>query len=79
EGEVLVRVETLSAFAGHALLTGFGVSGSTNDGPQRILLRPGGNNASILTSQDDAPAGWAKPKVLKYTLAASGAKKLENP
>ncbi|MBM7093298.1 hypothetical protein JTP67_33300, partial [Streptomyces sp. S12] len=25
EGEVLVRVETLSAFAGHALLTGFGV------------------------------------------------------
>ncbi|MDQ6648384.1 MAG: PilC/PilY family type IV pilus protein [Pseudomonadota bacterium] len=78
-GDVLVRVENLSAYAGNGMLTGYTVTGSSDDGVKRLALRPGNANASVLTSQVDAPASWYKPKVVKYTLGTNGAKQLENP
>lgn len=77
--EALVRIENLSAYAGNAMLTGFGVTGSNNDGQQRVALRPGNQNGSVLTSTDDAPSSWTRPQVIKYKLGNSGAKLLENP
>ncbi|ALN58920.1 Type IV pilus assembly protein [Lysobacter enzymogenes] len=77
--EALVRIENLSAYAGNAMLTGFGVTGSNNDGQQRVALRPGNQNGSVLTSSDNAPGGWTRPQVIKYKLGNSGAKLLENP
>src|SRR5690606_33964766 len=47
EDEVLVRIENLSAYAGNAMLTGYSISGSNNDGVKRLLLRPGNSNGSV--------------------------------
>ncbi|EIL88377.1 PilC domain-containing protein [Rhodanobacter fulvus Jip2] len=77
--EALVRIENLSAYAGNAMLTGYTISGSSDDGVKRLALRPGNANASVLTSQANAPASWYKPKVVKYTVGSTGAKQLENP
>jgi type IV pilus assembly protein PilY1 len=79
ENEVLVRVENLSAYAGNAMLTGYAVSGSNSDGVQRILLRPGNSNGSVLTSTDTAPTNWTQAQVRRYTLGASSAGVLESP
>lgn len=79
DGDVLVRIENMSAYAGNGMLTGYTVTGSDDDGVKRIALRPGNSNASVLSSQLDPPADWYKPKVVKYTLGTNGAKQLENP
>ena len=86
--EVLVRIENLSAYAGNAMLTGFAVSGSNDDGVKRLALRPGNRNDSLITTSAEPSATnvqnrnnssyWDKPKVVKLTLGAS-AKQLESP
>jgi Tfp pilus tip-associated adhesin PilY1 len=78
-GDVLVRIENLSAYAGNAMLSGYTITGSNDDGVKRTVLRPGNSNASVLTSQVDPPTDWIKPQVVKYTLGTNGAKQLENP
>jgi len=77
--EVLIRIENLSAYAGNAMLAGYAITGSNDDGTKKLVLRPGNANGSVLTSTVTAPASWDKPKVVKYTLGSSGAKQLENP
>jgi len=77
--EVLVRVEHMSAYAGNAMLSGYTVGGTTNDGTKREILRPGNNNGSVLTTSVDPPTSWDKPKVLKFKVGTSGTKLLESP
>lgn len=82
--EVLVRIENLSAYAGNAMLSGFAVTGSNDDGVHRLALRPGGKDGSLLTrrgdpSGSDNEATWDKPKVMKFTAGSSGAGLLESP
>lgn len=76
---VLVRVEHLSAYAGNAMLGGFTVTGSNNDGVKRDLLRPGGSDTSLLTQQQDPPSDWTTPLVYKFTVGTSTANQLQNP
>lgn len=78
--EVLVRIENLSAFAGNAMLTGFAVTGSgATDGVQRLALRPGNRNGSVITQTANPPGEWTVPQVLKFRAGSGGAKQLENP
>ncbi|MCD9029783.1 pilus assembly protein PilC [Luteimonas sp. BDR2-5] len=77
--EVLVRIENLSAYAGNAMLTGFAVTGSNNDGVYRLARRPGSSDNSILTNQANPPGDWDKPKVMKFTAGSSDAGSLESP
>jgi type IV pilus assembly protein PilY1 len=80
--EALVRIENLSAYAGNAMLTGYTVAGSgtATDGPQRLTLRPGGQDNSILTSVANPPASWYAPMVKKFKYdGTTAAKQLENP
>ncbi|NII09164.1 PilC/PilY family type IV pilus protein [Oleiagrimonas sp. C23AA] len=78
---VLIRIETLSAYAGNAMLTGYAVSGSDNDGVKRIALRPGNQNGSVLSSSNEPPSSWEKPQVLEFHLntGTPAAKQLQNP
>lgn len=84
--EVLVRVENLSAYAGNGMLSGFAVTGSSNDGVYRLARRPGGNHCgggscddSILTSSANPPVGWDAPKVMRFSPGSSEAGLLEGP
>lgn len=77
--EVLVRIEHLSAFAGNAMLSGYAIAGSNDDGVKRLIRRPGGNDGSILTGFDDPPGAWDKPNVSRYTTGTSATDLLENP
>ncbi|WP_157971400.1 pilus assembly protein [Dyella sp. C9] len=77
--EVLVRIEVLSAYAGNAMLSGYTVTGSNDDGVKRVVLRPGDKNGSVLTKSVDPDANWNLPKVAKYSLGSGGARQLENP
>ena len=77
--EVLIRVENLSAYAGNAMLTGFAVTGSNNDGVHRLALRPGSSDGSVLTSTAEPRANWAAPKVMRFTVGSGSAQTLESP
>ena len=77
--EVLIRIENLSAYAGNAMLTGFSVSGSNNDGVVRTALRPGGTDNSVLTTTANRPTTWTQPQVMKFTVGTSNARQLESP
>jgi type IV pilus assembly protein PilY1 len=77
--EALVRIENLSAYAGNAMLTGYAMTGSNNDGLYRLTLRPGNTNDSILTKDKDPPSTWYKPMVRKFKVGTASAKQLENP
>ena len=77
--EVLIRVENLSAYAGNAMLSGFAITGSNNDGVHRLALRPGNSNGSIITGTQDPPTSWDKPKVMRFSLGSGGAQALESP
>jgi len=79
DNEVLVRIENLSAYAGNAMASGYTITGSNSDGVKKLLLRPGNDNGSLLTSMTDIPKNWTKPQVVKYTVGTSSAKQLENP
>lgn len=81
--EVMIRIENLSAYAGNAMLTGYTISGSNAGSTvQRLALRPGDKDGTILTNLDTAPAnwGWQAPVVIKYKASASAAAgQLESP
>jgi type IV pilus assembly protein PilY1 len=77
--EVLVRIENLSAYAGNAMLTGYSITGSNNDGAKRVALRPGNTNDSILTASANPRSEWARPHVMKYKVGASTTALLQNP
>ncbi|HEY0334469.1 MAG TPA: PilC/PilY family type IV pilus protein [Stenotrophomonas sp.] len=78
--EVLVRVENLSAYAGNAMLTGYTIVGSdAANNVQRLVLRPGNENGSVISSREDPPSTWAAPRVIKFKLATGQANVLESP
>jgi type IV pilus assembly protein PilY1 len=77
--EILVRVENISAYAGNAMLTGYTISGSDNDGVKNIALRPGNSNTSLITQQDNPPSDWYRPKVIKFKASSSDVGQLQNP
>lgn len=85
--EVLIRLETLSEYAGHSLLNGFTVTGSDSDGTKRDLLAPGGWFTSILTAQKDPPKngdfsgrnGWDAPVVYRFKAGKSNTGVLNTP
>jgi type IV pilus assembly protein PilY1 len=80
DDEVLVRIENLSAYAGNAMLTGYTISGSNAaSNLQRLALRPGGSDGSVLSSTEEPPTTWAKPKVIKYRVGNASAGSLESP
>lgn len=76
--EVLVRIETMSTAGGYAMLTGYNISGTTNDGVNRVALAAGSFN-SLLTGQVDPPTNWYRPVILKFKLGSSGVGPLQNP
>ncbi len=83
--EALVRVENMSMYAGHSMLTGVAITGSDNDGVKRMVHMKGGFFESILTGNtvltgDNLKAGWGAPEVVKVRLGVgAGAGQLENP
>ncbi len=85
DDEVLVRIETLSAYAGNAMLSGYSVTGSNDDGVKRLILRPGDKNGSFLTVNGEPTTSnnegkWTLPQVAKYKVGSgASAKQLENP
>ncbi|WP_313051585.1 PilC/PilY family type IV pilus protein [Stenotrophomonas cyclobalanopsidis] len=80
EDEVLIRIENLSAYAGNAMLTGYTITGSNASDPvQRLALRPGNSNASVLSTTSNFPADWQKPVVIKYKASSGAAGQLESP
>ncbi|SEK68911.1 type IV pilus assembly protein PilY1 [Pseudoxanthomonas sp. GM95] len=82
-GEVLVRIETLSAYAGNAMLGGFTITGSTTDDTYRAALRPGGTDGSVLTATGNPttgnPGSWTRPLVYKFTPGAGDTGLLQSP
>ncbi len=80
EDEVLVRIENLSAYAGNAMLTGYTIVGSNAaDNVQRLVLRPGNRNGSVLSTSADPPATWTGAVVMRYKLGTGQAGQLESP
>ncbi|WP_281848144.1 PilC/PilY family type IV pilus protein [Dyella sp. GSA-30] len=79
EDTALVRIEHLSAYAGNAMLGGFTVTGSDNDGVKRDLLRPGNQDNSILTQSKNIPSTWTVPQVYKFKIGSAQAQALQNP
>ena len=87
--EVMVRLEVLSAYAGNALLSGFAVTGSNDDGTKRDLLRPGSKDDSLLTTTADPTScpsqnppnscSWNRPMVYRFKIGNSSTGVLENP
>lgn len=78
--EVMIRIENLSAYAGNAMLSGYTITGSNSPNTvQRLALRPGNQNASVLTSTNTYPNSWDKPVVIKYKLSTGAAGQLESP
>ncbi|MFT3790402.1 MAG: PilC/PilY family type IV pilus protein [Rudaea sp.] len=77
--EVLIRIENLSAYAGNAMLTGYNITGSDNDGIKRLALRPGNDNGSILTQTTQPRTSWYAPIVLKFKAGTGSVKQLQNP
>jgi type IV pilus assembly protein PilY1 len=78
--EVLIRIENLSAYAGNAMLTGYTISGSNAASTvQRLTLRPGNSNSSVLNTSNTAPTDWQAPIVMKYKASGAAAGQLESP
>ena len=78
--EVLIRIENLSAYAGNAMLTGYTISGSNaTNTVQRLTLRPGNSNSSVLNTSNTAPTDWQAPIVMKYRASGGAAGQLESP
>jgi len=78
--EVMVRIENLSAYAGNAMLTGYTISGSNaSNSVQRLTLRPGDTNGSVLSATANARSEWYPPIVIKYKASGSAAGRLESP
>ncbi len=77
--EMLIRVETLSAYAGNGMLTGYTITGSNASAPVQRLVRRPGQNGSVLTADRDYPNQWQRPIVIKYKASTTAAGQLESP
>ncbi len=83
--QVRVTNRVVDAYAGNALRFGFSVSGSTADGTYTNVLRPGGQNGTVLDSSNNPtglrPSGttWSSPDVKVFSPGASSATLLPNP
>lgn len=62
--------------AGHTLRFGYTVTGSTTDGVQLPILRPGGNNFNVGSK---LPSAVSVPNTQTYAVGNSTGKLLENP
>ncbi|WP_256776182.1 MULTISPECIES: PilC/PilY family type IV pilus protein [unclassified Stenotrophomonas] len=80
DDEVMIRIENLSAYAGNAMLTGYTISGANAATTvQRLALRPGNQDGSVLSSTNTAPTSWQAPVVIKYKASTGAAGQLESP
>ena len=80
DDEVLIRIENLSAYAGNAMLTGYTISGSNAaNSVQRLTLREGNRNGSVLGTSADPDSKWDLPVVMKYKASGTAAGQLESP
>ncbi|KAA9003538.1 pilus assembly protein PilC [Stenotrophomonas cyclobalanopsidis] len=80
EDEVVIRIENLSAYAGNAMLTGYTITGSNAASTvQRLALRPGGSDNSVLSNTNNFPSNWQKPVVIKYKASTTAAGQLQSP
>lgn len=78
--EVMIRIENLSAYAGNAMLTGYTISGSNaTNSVQRLTLRPGNKDGSLLSASNTADNEWQAPIVIKYKASGGAAGQLESP
>lgn len=88
--QIAVRTELLSAYAGHAMASGYTIAGTTVDGSKLRVLRPGGRDGSLLTDGNVptnpnctgtgyAPCFWNKPVVEVHTSSSSDVKQLRTP
>lgn len=77
-GNTLVKVQAsvLQANAGHSLRFGYTITGTTNDGVNLPILRPGGSNFNLGGA---LPAGVTPATTTTYTQGTVNAKLLENP
>lgn len=78
-GQVKVTVSAQQADAGHALRFGYTITGTTNDGAHLPVLRPGGQNFSLLESPQRNPGNAPLPSTNEFWGGLSSAKLLENP
>ena len=80
EDEVVIRIENLSAYAGNAMLTGYTITGSNaSTTVQRLALRPGNSDNSVLSNTNNFPSNWQKPVVIKYKASTTAAGQLQSP
>jgi len=74
--QIRITATTPLAAAGNALLFGYTITGSTTDGVQRVVLRPGGTNFNDLYP----PVGNGRfDYVQTFTTSGSSAALLKNP
>lgn len=78
-GQIKITTSAQQANAGHALRFGFTITGSTNDGIYLPVLRPGGQNFSLLTTPQSNPGNAPAPVSLSFTSGASTGQLLQNP
>ncbi|MGN2243642.1 pilus assembly protein [Frateuria sp. GZRR33] len=85
ESQILVRTESLSAYAGNALQVGYTTAGAFNSGNQDVsgvkftVLRPGNTNGSLLFGDYGGAKSWTQPSVEKYSTGPAEQLPLENP
>ncbi|MGN2250607.1 hypothetical protein LQ772_10295 [Frateuria edaphi] len=85
ESQILVRTESLSAYAGNALQVGYTTAGAFNSGNQDVsgvkftVLRPGNTNGSLLFGDYGGARSWTQPSVEKYSTGPAEQLPLENP
>jgi len=79
DDEMLIRVETLSAYAGNGMLTGYTITGSNALTPVQRLVRRPNQNGSVLTATSNYPSQWQRPIVIKYKASTNVAGQLESP
>ncbi|WP_421866887.1 pilus assembly protein [Motiliproteus sp.] len=74
--DIRVRISAVQANAGHALAFGYTITGTTNDGFKRLVLRPGGSN---FNEGDSLPSGVTPAVTTTYVAGTSSAGQLKNP
>lgn len=86
ESQILVRTESLAAYAGNSLQIGYTAAGAfnagngnANSGAKFTVLRPGNTNGSLLFGSYGSATSWSAPSVEKYTTGPSEQLPLENP
>ena len=83
---ILVRTESLAAYAGNALQIGYTAAGAYNQGSTQdvsgvkfTVLRPGNTNGSLLFGSYGSATKWTQPSVEKYSSGPAEQLPLPNP